>query len=414
MLECARQAKKRLLLTATPIVNSYADLAALINIMYGENLVGKPGEIVNKTAKIMIDDTVATRDKIKQLLKDHIDYFTNIDSSKYPLTRQHYVEVVMEPEDREKYKKYIHSEQEDMEYIFKEPSRFYNAHRRLVNKISDEYFSSKINAMIDKIKNSKTLVYTNWLSFGVDPIERALKQHDVKYGIFTGNLKKQRREQMVKDYNENKINVLVVTSAGSEGLDLKETKNVIVLDPPWHPAGLNQIIGRAVRYESHKNLPKHERIVNIYKMIMVVEPGISWQEDVQSGDALLYQIIERKSQLTRDIHNLFENIDKNSGRKYQYDGNKYIIFGRMSCPYCVKTKNMLDGKGIRYEFNDMEEMPEHRITYEHMLSKSISNMSEEQQNKLGIENGSYPYVPVVFKNDQFIGGYSELEKDINN
>ena len=121
----------------------------------------------------MIDDTVATRDKIKQLLKDHIDYFTNIDSSKYPLTRQHYVER-MEPEDREKYKKYIHSEQEDMEYIFKEPSRFYNAHRRLVNKISDEYFSSKINAMIDKIKNSKTLVYTNWLSFGVDPIERAL------------------------------------------------------------------------------------------------------------------------------------------------------------------------------------------------------------------------------------------------
>ena len=29
---------------------------------------------------------------------------------------------------------------------------------------------------------------------------------------------------MVKDYNENKINVLVVTSAGSEGLDLKEKK----------------------------------------------------------------------------------------------------------------------------------------------------------------------------------------------
>ena len=149
-------------------------------------------------------------------------------------------------------------------------------------------------------------------------------------------------------------------------------------------------------------------------MIMVVEPGISWQEDVESGDALLYQIIERKSQITRDIHNLFENIDKNSGRKYQYDGNKYIIFGRMSCPYCVKTKNMLDEKGIYYEFNDMEEMSEHRITYEHMLSKSISNMSEEQQNKLGIENGSYPYVPAVFKNDQFIGGYSELEKDIGN
>ena len=114
------------------------------------------------------------------------------------------------------------------------------------------------------------------------------------YGVFSGKLKKEARNKLVERFNNNSIDAMVITSAGSEGLDLKGTRNVIILDPVWNPAGINQIIGRAIRFKSHEGLPKSERKVHIYKMIMVTRVNVPWNKDTFSGDALLYQIIEGK------------------------------------------------------------------------------------------------------------------------
>ena len=51
--------------------------------------------------------------------------------------------------------------------------------------------------------------------------------------------------------------------AGSEGLDFKFIRQVHVLEPWYNMNRIEQIIGRAVRTCSHKDLPFEERNVEI-------------------------------------------------------------------------------------------------------------------------------------------------------
>jgi len=423
VMECAQKAKKRLLLTATPIINNIGDLFALINFIYGRNVAGTRDDVKAKHAEEAIGKTLnqANLDSIYRLLKGRMDYFTDTASSKFPLTKQHYVPVVMPRAYKKQYEKYITKHEDDMDYFFEHPEAFYNAQRRVVNKVADDYFSKKIEAILPKIKQGKTLIYTNWLEFGVDPIKETLSNADVKFGIFTGKLSKEKRHELVTKFNDDEIDALILTSAGAEGLDLKGTKNVIILDPPWHPAGLNQIIGRAVRYKSHTHLPKNERNVQIYKMVMVEKAGMKWNNKAtRSGDALLYQIIERKSHLTREIHGLLERISKSHvpNRKYQYDDAdsidkepEFLVYGRESCPYTVKANDYLAKHKKSYLFYDMEHDPSKRSElYTHINN---TKLSDAEKKKLGFEGDEYPYVPAIIYKNRFIGGFGELQKTFN-
>ena len=117
--------------------------------------------------------------------------------------------------------------------FFKNPRRFYNGYRRAVNMAGPEYFSSKVQKAVPYLEKGKALLYSNWLQFGVEPISRALKKAGISFKKFTGKTPKSKREQVIDDFNEGKFQVLIVSSAGGEGLDLKGVRSVVVLDPPW-------------------------------------------------------------------------------------------------------------------------------------------------------------------------------------
>ena len=63
--------------------------------------------------------------------------------------------------------------------------------------------------------------------------------------------------------------VLVISPAGLEGLDLKGVRNVFLLEQFWTMAKRTQTIGRAERYKSHSHLPPAERDVTVYDMMLV-------------------------------------------------------------------------------------------------------------------------------------------------
>jgi len=452
VMNCAKNAEKRLLLTATPIVNSIGDMFALINILYGKNLVGTRQEVNKGMAEFAVGvvPNKENFEKLYKLLKGRVDYFTDVLNSNFPLTKHYYEEVVMPDNYKKMCMRYMEKDS-DLEYIFNNPKSFYNAQRRIVNKVKDNYFSKKLQKMKEVIKQGKTLIYTNWLDFGVQPIKKTLDSMKASYGIFSGKLKKDARQNLVDQFNNNEIDAMVITSAGSEGLDLKGTKNVIILDPVWNPAGVNQIIGRAIRFKSHEHLPKYQRKVHIYKMIMVTRANVPWNRDTFSGDAILYQIIEGKMALTKEINNLFEKINKSKttyNGKFSFDSSevdmlneaieneqvldedtqskqsrvfsanskkrskdKIHIYGRDSCPFCIKAKQLCDEKKQLYKFNDVEKKANLRKDFEEKLRVAISEMNAKEKKRKGIENDEYPYVPAIFnKNYKFIGGYGELEK----
>ncbi len=61
--------------------------------------------------------------------------------------------------------------------------------------------------------------------------------------------------------------VLLLPPSGSEGLSLRNVREVHLMEPFWHMNRIDQVIGRAVRAGSHVALPHAERIVNIYMYI---------------------------------------------------------------------------------------------------------------------------------------------------
>jgi SNF2 family DNA or RNA helicase len=71
----------------------------------------------------------------------------------------------------------------------------------------------------------------------------------------------------VNNYNEGKINILFITKAGGEGLDLKGTDAIFILEPTWNENNSEQIIARAIRYKSHENRPLNRRKVKVVHLI---------------------------------------------------------------------------------------------------------------------------------------------------
>jgi hypothetical protein len=157
----------------------------------------------------------------------------------------------------------------------------------------------------------KAVVYSNYLDAGLRPYEALLQAKGIPYGKFTGEMKKKERDQLVKDYNEGRLNALLVSSAGGEGLDLKGTRQIQILDPHWNKEKLEQVIGRGIRYKSHAHLPEDQRKVDVEHYVSThQEPGflakLMGQQRRGGVDEYLRQLSEEKDMVNRQIRELLQ------------------------------------------------------------------------------------------------------------
>jgi len=104
------------------------------------------------------------------------------------------------------------------------------------------------------------------------------------------------------------LKVLLTTRTGAEGIDLKNVRQVHIIEPYWNPVRLDQIKGRAVRVGSHIQLPEDERNVDIFVYLSTITKDqaktdieIESDKDGASSDIVLYEISERKRRLMNQI-----------------------------------------------------------------------------------------------------------------
>ena len=77
------------------------------------------------------------------------------------------------------------------------------------------------------------------------------------------------------------IKVLMITASGAEGISLKNTRYVHIIEPYWHPVRIEQVIGRARRICSHQELPPDLRTVNVFLYLM------TFTKEQMSGDGAI-------------------------------------------------------------------------------------------------------------------------------
>ena len=107
--------------------------------------------------------------------------------------------------------------------------------------------------------------------------------------------------------------VFMITSAGAEGLSLKNVRAVHIMEPYWNKIRTDQVKGRAVRICSHSDLPydedpeKNERVVDIYTYISVLPKDIAIDQTIvindlsKSTDEAILHLAEIKEKVSADF-----------------------------------------------------------------------------------------------------------------
>ena len=97
------------------------------------------------------------------------------------------------------------------------------------------------------------------------------KYDNLRYTEFHGNIDKKDRERNRLTYNMTnnlrgtQIKIIFIGPAGTEGISLSNVRQVHILEPYWNEVRIKQLIGRALRACSHKDLPMEERVVDIFR-----------------------------------------------------------------------------------------------------------------------------------------------------
>jgi len=366
-------ASKIILLTATPVVNYLNDLSVLVNIIKGEDVLPTERKLFDQLfydeEKMVLINEQFLFDKIK----DTVSYYKINDTENYPSTDTHNIEIEMSHEQIDEYiyyiKKIIYEDKDivsgvdilNIDYGLlpnKKKNFFLNATRQLSNTVKNSPTSPKIKEIYEKIVEGPypIIVYSNFLKNGIYTMAVLLELNKISYKTISGFTTNERLNIIVNNYNNGMYKVLLISSAGSESLDLKNTRQIHIMEPHWHDSRINQVIGRAIRYKSHESLPMDERHVDIYYWISVFPNHIK----NLSADQFLVKLSRKKTDLWDKYQKIIisASIENNSMAKNMIKNimpvplivqNSRIIQQRKTIDYQKKNKLSSYQKYLKYK-----------------------------------------------------------------
>jgi hypothetical protein len=103
----------------------------------------------------------------------------------------------------------------------------------------------------------------------------------------------------------HRIKVILISQAGSEGLDFKFVRQVHIMEPWYNMNRIEQIIGRGVRNLSHKDLPFSNRNVEIFMYGTMLTGDNKIQE---SADLYVYRLAETNAEKIGKITRILKQI----------------------------------------------------------------------------------------------------------
>ena len=97
------------------------------------------------------------------------------------------------------------------------------------------------------------------------------------------------------------VRVILISAAGSEGIDLSFIRQVHIMDPWYNMNRIEQILGRAIRTCSHKLLEFKKRNVELYLYGTILS-----DTDIESVDLYIYRVAERKALQTGRVSRILK------------------------------------------------------------------------------------------------------------
>jgi len=161
--------------------------------------------------------------------------------------------------------------------------------QQVVNSLAllkfDDEISSKEEALVDllggELESTKTIVYTRFASH-VPRLKSLVEKAGIKSVCITGKENDTQRQANQKTFQDAKseVQVIFITDAGSEAINLQMAGALVFFDAPWSYGNYIQIIGRMVRIGSP------HRGVLVYHIIA------DWEGDDQSKETIDWHVLQ--------------------------------------------------------------------------------------------------------------------------
>ncbi len=342
MMLAASQAFRVLLLTATPFINSYTDTLNLFAMV--EGLSPRPDQFPSlDTYEKMAEDDKSFVEYAKckvslyypDIKQDTLSLNESSVKNTIDFPKQINMPLVIFPMNPYYFEKYSEIESQ----IARGGGDSFYHKLRIAEIALDGEYSPKIDWVVNFVvseaeKGRKSVVFSNWLFAGIHLIRRRLdllastpQAEAAKYVPIIGEVSIEDRKRFKDLYNSGAARIMLISPAGSEGLDLVNTRNVIILESNWNPSMDFQIIGRAVRYKSHESLPEEERTVRVWRLLMRKPPGQP-PDALKSIDEELYHLsYDIKLPQSRRLMTLFKqaSIEQNDCENRSIDSFQTLM-----------------------------------------------------------------------------------------
>ena len=344
---------KIVLLSATPMFDQPVEIALTLNLLKTNNLFNintftqtyiKSRTKSNET-KYKMNNIKNFRNKVQNL----ISYYRGAPPQAYPKSELKIVKCNMSDFQHKSYLTTLSTEDNFIRGSFKNvdilklPQNFFLGPRMISNiafpnkSIGEIGFSSfkgdylqmqnigdysiKFLKIIKKISESDgpVFVYSNFKELGgircfITFLEYHGWKNYIKYGegnkrfsIWSGEETQKVKDEIKYIFNQksnengSKIKIMLGSPSIKEGVSLLRVQQVHMIEPYWNMSRMLQIMGRAVRFCSHKDVPKSKRIVKIY-LYLATYPG------EKTIDQYIWSLAKKKNKLIEQ----FETVLKES------------------------------------------------------------------------------------------------------
>jgi len=342
LLNNALQDTKVILLSATPIFDIPNEIALTLNLLKPK-ITFPIGELfdnkfMKRTKNFYIPKNI---DLFKEMCTGLISYYRGDLPISYPENRTEIIKCDMSNHQLNIYKQVREKEKNKYKKTINFPNNFLIGSRMVsnitypnslmgdlgYNSINDALsnmaeYSCKFVKLYEKIKesNGPIFIYSNFLNTGglkplIDYLEynkyknfKKYEEGNNRFAIYSGNESLEERENIKKIFNQydnydgSKIKILLGSPSTKEGISLLRVNQVHILEPHWNLSRIKQIIGRAIRFCSHKDLPENKRYVNVYIYLAIS------QDLKQSVDEYIWSIAKEKYRLINEFNTAMKTV----------------------------------------------------------------------------------------------------------
>ena len=334
--EEATVTKKTTFRKQKPMIVEYEDSGSDIDSEYEQNTKHSSDKTLVDSDKTLLDSSSSSSKKLGGVNSSSSSRKEHFSIDPHQLTGKIGLERMMN---------YVDEKSPPVKGEFEYKRKTLNDYGKIFSYGEIGNYSIKIKTILDNIYNSETdtvsdgviLIYSQYIDSGLIPMALALEEmgftrygqtvkplfktkpsevvdvrtmkppkdkknfKPARYSMITGDTRLSPNNifeiaGLTDDNKESgnidghKVKVVLISKAGSEGIDFKFIRQIHILEPWYNMNRIEQIIGRGVRNFSHKDLPFKKRNVEIFMYGTIL--GNNREE---AADLYVYRVAEYKA-----------------------------------------------------------------------------------------------------------------------